>query len=123
MQNESDLLKNTKLYEYAKMGMELSLTNICQELGIEKYLSKNHFLRQEFSLTTPFSDYDNLEVFLETLDDIKDITQNELLHKNDRRLYSIMENIDSLINTATVLKDEIKDIDNIEYNNDELEME
>ena len=90
MNEDLDLIVDTKLYEYAKTGMELSLTMLCQQLGADKYLSKNNFLKQEYSLTTPFSDYDNLEVFLETLNDVKEIAQNELLHRNDKQLYSIM---------------------------------
>lgn len=118
-----DLIVDTKLYEYAKTGMELSLTILCQQLGADQYLSKNNFLKQEYSLTTPFSDYDNLEVFLETLNDVKDIAQNELLHRNDKQLYSIMENIDNLIATSTRLKDYFNLIEYKKNEEPELEPE
>lgn len=78
---------------------------------------------QEYSLTTPFSDYDNLEVFLETLNDVKEIAQNELLHRNDKQLYSIMENIDSLISTSTRLKDYFSLIEDRDIEEPELEPE
>lgn len=113
-----DLIVDTKLYEYAKTGMELSLTILCQQLGADQYLSKNNFLKQEYSLTTPFSDYDNLEVFLETLNDVKDIAQND-----DKQLYSIMENIDNLIATSARLKDYFNLIEDRNIEEPELEPE
>lgn len=44
MNEDLDLIVDTKLYEYAKTGMELSLTMLCQQLGADQYLSKNNFL-------------------------------------------------------------------------------
>ena len=54
---------------------------------------------------------------------MKDIAQNELLHRNDKQLYSIMENIDNLIATSTRLKDYFNLIEYKKNEEPELEPE
>ena len=102
--NTIDLINDTKLYEYAKIGMELTLTDLCRNLGMYQYLSKNNFLKQEYSLTTPFNDYDNLGVFLEILDEVKENIR-ENFDKDSKTTQFINSKADDLINTCEKMRD------------------
>ena len=102
--NVIDLINDTKLYEYAKIGMEQTLTELCKDLGMYQYLSKNDYLKQEYSLTTPFNDYDNLGVFLEVLDDIKENVR-ENFDEGAKTTQFINHRVDDLINVCEKMRD------------------